>query len=38
MVMGKPVIATRLSGFVKEFGGYNGVLDIDRLEDALPKA
>jgi glycosyltransferase involved in cell wall biosynthesis len=38
MGMGKPVIATRLSGLVKEFGANNGVLYVDRPEDALPKA
>jgi glycosyltransferase involved in cell wall biosynthesis len=38
MAMGKPVIATRLRGLVKEFGDDNGVLYVDRPEDALPKA
>jgi glycosyltransferase involved in cell wall biosynthesis len=38
MAMGKPVIATRLPGIVKEFGSDNGVLWVDRPEDALGKA
>ena len=36
--MGKPVIATRLPGVMKEFGTDNGVLYIERPEDALGKA
>lgn len=35
MAMGKPVIATRLSGLVKEFGEGNGVVYIERAEEAL---
>jgi glycosyltransferase involved in cell wall biosynthesis len=38
MAMGKPVIATRLHGLVREFGDDNGVLWIDRPEDTLQKA
>jgi glycosyltransferase involved in cell wall biosynthesis len=38
MAMGKPVIATRLHGLVREFGDDNGVLWIDRPEDSLRKA
>ena len=38
MAMGKPVIATRLPGIMKEFGSDNGVLWIERPEDALGKA
>jgi glycosyltransferase involved in cell wall biosynthesis len=38
MAMGKPVIATRLPGIIKEFGSDNGVLWIERPEDALGKA
>jgi glycosyltransferase involved in cell wall biosynthesis len=38
MAMGKPVIATRLPGVMKEFGTDNGVLYVDRPEDALGKA
>jgi glycosyltransferase involved in cell wall biosynthesis len=38
MAMGKPVIATRLPGIMKEFGSDNGVLWIERPEDALDKA
>ena len=38
MAMGKPVIATRLPGIMKEFGPDNGVLWIERPEDALGKA
>jgi hypothetical protein len=38
MVMCKRVIATRLPGIVKEFGSDNGVLWVDRPEDALGKA
>jgi glycosyltransferase involved in cell wall biosynthesis len=38
MTMGKPVIATRLPGIMKEFGSDNGVLWIERPEDALGKA
>jgi glycosyltransferase involved in cell wall biosynthesis len=35
MVMGKPVIATRLSGLVKEFGEGNGVVYINKPEEVL---
>jgi glycosyltransferase involved in cell wall biosynthesis len=35
MAMGKPVIATRLSGLVKEFGEGNGVIYIERAEEVL---
>lgn len=38
MAMGKPVIATRLPGIVKELGEDNGVVYIDRPEDAVAKA
>jgi len=38
MAMGKPVIATRLPGLVKEFGENNGVVYIDKTEDAVEKA
>jgi glycosyltransferase involved in cell wall biosynthesis len=38
MAMGKPVIATRLPGVMKEFGTDNGVLYVERPEDALDKA
>jgi glycosyltransferase involved in cell wall biosynthesis len=38
MAMGKPVIATRLPGIMKEFGSDNGVLYVERSEDALGKA
>jgi glycosyltransferase involved in cell wall biosynthesis len=38
MAMGKPVIASRLPGVMKEFGTDNGVLYVERPEDALSKA
>ena len=38
MAMGKPVIATKLLGIMKEFGYHNGVLYVDKPEDALKKA
>jgi glycosyltransferase involved in cell wall biosynthesis len=38
MAMGKPVIATKLPGIIKEFGADNGILWIERPEDALSKA
>jgi len=38
MAMGKPVISTRLPGVMKEFGTDNGVLYVERPEDALGKA
>jgi glycosyltransferase involved in cell wall biosynthesis len=37
MAMGKPVIATRLSGLVKEFGEGNGVIYIEGAEEVLRK-
>jgi glycosyltransferase involved in cell wall biosynthesis len=38
MAMQKPVISTRLSGVLKEFGESNGVVYVDRPEDVVPKA
>ncbi len=38
MIMGKPVIATKLPGVIKEFGKDNGVTYADRPEDVLKKA
>jgi len=38
MAMKKPVIATRLPGVMKEFGEGNGVVYVDRPEDAVEKA
>ena len=38
MAMQKPVISTRLSGIMKEFGEDNGVVYVDRPEDVIPKA
>lgn len=38
LAMGKPVIATRLPGIVKEFGVDSGVLYVNKSEDALQKA
>jgi len=38
MAMGKPVIATRLHGLLREFGDDNGVLWIDQSKDSLKKA
>ena len=38
MVMGKPVISTRLPGIVKEFGEGNGVVYISKPEDVIAKA
>lgn len=38
MAMKKPVIATRLPGVIKEFGEDNGVVYIDKPEDAVAKA
>ena len=35
---GKPVIATSLPGVMKEFGEDNGVLYVDRPEDAFSRA
>lgn len=38
MAMKKPVIATRLPGIIREFGEDNGVVYVDRPEDAVTKA
>jgi glycosyltransferase involved in cell wall biosynthesis len=38
LAMGKPVIATRLPGVMKEFGKGNGVVYVDRPEAVLSKA
>ncbi len=38
MAMKKPVVATRLPGLVKEFGQDNGVVYVDRPEDAVATA
>ncbi len=38
MAAGKPVIATKLPGIMKEFGENNGVVYVDRPEDVIPKA
>ncbi len=38
MAMQKPVISTRLSGVMKEFGMDNGVVYVDRPEDVIQKA
>ncbi len=38
MAMGKPVIATRLSGLVKEFGEGNGVVYVEGAEEVLNRA
>lgn len=38
MAMGKPVVASRLPGVLKEFGENNGVIYIDKPEDAVEKA
>lgn len=38
MAMGKPVIATRLPGIMKEFGEDNGVIYVDKPEDVISKA
>jgi glycosyltransferase involved in cell wall biosynthesis len=38
MAMKKPVIATKLPGVVKEFGEDNGVVYIDKPEEAIEKA
>jgi glycosyltransferase involved in cell wall biosynthesis len=38
MAMRKPVIATKLPGVMKEFGEDNGVVYVDRPEDAVGKA
>lgn len=38
MAVGKPVITTRLSGVIKEFGSGNGVIFVDSPEETLKKA
>jgi len=38
MAMEKPVIATRLPGVMREFGEDNGVVYVDKPEDAVAKA
>lgn len=38
MAIGKPVIATNLSGLVKEFGYHNGVIYTDNQQEVLYKA
>jgi glycosyltransferase involved in cell wall biosynthesis len=38
MAMKKPVIATRLPGVLKEFGEDNGVVYVDKPEEAVAKA
>lgn len=38
MACGKPVIATKLPGIMKEFGEEHGVIYVDKPEDALNKA
>ncbi|MGQ9628033.1 MAG: glycosyltransferase family 4 protein [Anaerolineae bacterium] len=38
MAMKKPVIATKLPGIMREFGENNGVLYVDKPEDAVTKA
>jgi len=38
MAMGRPVIATKLPGVMKEFGESNGVVYIDKPEDVIVKA
>jgi glycosyltransferase involved in cell wall biosynthesis len=38
MAMKKPVIATRLPGVMREFGEDNGVVYVDKPEDAVAKA
>lgn len=37
MACGKPVIATKLPGILKEFGYNNGVIYVDRPEDVIKK-
>jgi len=37
MACGKPVIATRLPGIMKEFGEENGVIYVEKPEDVLGK-
>ena len=38
MAMKRPVIASRLPGVMREFGEGNGVVYIDKPEDAVTKA
>ena len=38
MAMGKPVISTKLPGVMKEFKENNGIIYIEKPEDALEKA
>jgi glycosyltransferase involved in cell wall biosynthesis len=38
MASGKPVIATKLPGIMKEFGEGNGVIYVDKQEDVLERA
>lgn len=38
LAMGKPVIATRLPGVMREFADGNGVVYVDRPEDVVSKA
>ena len=38
MVMGNPIISTKLPGVMKEFGDNNGVIYIEKPEDTLKKA
>ncbi|MCJ7654283.1 MAG: glycosyltransferase [Dehalococcoidia bacterium] len=38
MAMGKPVISTKLSGVIREFGEDNGVVYVDEPADAIIKA
>jgi glycosyltransferase involved in cell wall biosynthesis len=38
MAMGKPVVSSRLPGVLKEFGQDNGVVYVERPEDAVGKA
>ena len=38
MAMGKPVITTKLPGVMREFGEGNGVIYVDKPEDALERA
>jgi len=38
MAMGKPVISTKLSGVIREFGEDSGVVYVDEPADAVDKA
>jgi glycosyltransferase involved in cell wall biosynthesis len=38
MAMGKPVISTKLSGVIREFGEDNGVVYVNKPEDVIDKA